>query len=251
MQPASYTVWEKPRRPSQLRLGCLVVVLAVSSTARPTATSANDLSTAVDILWTNEMPEVPSKRISWPSPEAFARAVDNALRQYLPPPAARLLTAHVCLSTNWGKSVDNYRLAGVKASATWRASRSYTVARSCECQVGYANDPTSKYKCASGTGQKCFTMYWRAYDTLDEAARDLVASLRQSRYNSAYQLLLAGDTEYFAQVGRDGWYTADPVEVKAGGEKRLATINSWLGETEGGSWLPVAVVVGLLWYALT
>jgi len=197
------------------------------------------------------MPEVPAQKIDFGGSKNFALSVHAALmRAGLPDVPARLLTAHTALSTGWGRSVDNYRLAGLKASESWRATKPYVVAQSCECRAGYPNNPTSKFKCAPGTGQKCFSMYWRAYDTLDEAVRDLVAVVRQPRYSNAYAMLLAGNTEYFAEVGRAGWYTADPAEVKAGAEKHLATIDGWLDEPVGGIWLPVAIVVGLLWYAL-
>jgi hypothetical protein len=93
-------------------------------------------------------------------------------------------------------------------------------------------------------------MYWRAYSSLDEGAHAFLAAVQQPRYRNAYQLLLAGDTEYFAEIGRAGWYSADPAEVKAGAEKRLATINDWLGEPEGIGVGALVVVAALVWYAL-
>jgi hypothetical protein len=197
------------------------------------------------------MPEVPYQKTDFGGPEGFARAVHGALmRAGLSDVPARILTAHSVVSTNWGKGVHNFNLAGMKASSSWRATKPYAVARSCECVVGYPNDPASKYKCQPGTGQKCWSMYWRAYASLDDGAQALLAAVQQPRYSRAYSMLLAGDTEYFAQVGRDGWYTANPASVKAGGEKRLATINGWLGEAEGAGIVPLAIAVGLLWYAL-
>jgi len=195
-----------------------------------------------------KMPEVPAQKIDFGGSKGFALAVHAALmRAGLADAPARLLTAHTALSTGWGKSVDNYRLAGVKADATWRASKPYVVAQSCECAVGYANDPSSKYQCAAGTGQKCSTMYWRAYNTLDEAAKDLLATVRQARFSNAYALLLAGNVDYFAQVGRDGWYTADPATVKASAVKILATINDYLGEADDDIG-PLVLIGAVLWY---
>jgi flagellum-specific peptidoglycan hydrolase FlgJ len=199
------------------------------------------------------MPVVAATKINFGGSKNFALSIHASLqRAGLSDAAARLLTAHIALSTGWGKSVDNYRLAGVKADATWRASKPYVVAKSCECKAGYPNDPSSKYQCASGTGQKCSSMYWRAYNTLDDAARDLVNLLRQSRYASAYAYLVAGDPEYFAQVGRDGWYTADTAKTKASMVKNLNTINGYLGgASDSGGLLTAALIVGAIWYYKT
>jgi len=197
------------------------------------------------------MPEVPAQKIDFGGSRGFVEKLHAALmRNGLSDVSARLLVAHSALSTGWGKSVDNYRLAGVKADTTWRASKPYVVAQSCECVEGYYNDPSSKYLCAAGTGQKCASMYWRAYDTLDEAAADLIAILRGTRYQKAYAYLVAGDPEYFAQVGRDGWYTASTTTTSASMKKNLEMVNSYLGEPSGGSLVTWVVIGALAWYYL-
>lgn len=197
------------------------------------------------------MPEVPYQKTDFGSPRGFTQQVHAALmRAGLADVPARLLTAHSVLSTNFGRGVHNFNLVGMKASSSWRATKPYAIAQGCECRPGLPDNGDPACSCKAGEGQFYKTVYWRAYNTLDDGAQALLAALQQSRYSRAYAMLLAGDTEYFAQVGRDGWYTADPASVKTGGETRLATINSWLGDPEGGSWLPLAVIVGLVWYAL-
>jgi hypothetical protein len=112
------------------------------------------------------------------------------------------------------------------------------------------NTGDSSCVCPAGEGQYYLSaVYWRAYSSLDEAAYDFLAALQQSRYERSYALLLAGDPEYFAQVGRDGWYTADPAQVKSGAMGRLETVNEYLGEA-GGSLLPLAIVAAVFWYLL-
>jgi len=143
------------------------------------------------------MPVVPTQRIDFGSPRNFSLAIRGALmRAGLSDASARLLTAHTALSTGWGRAVDNYRLAGIKASASWRVSRPYVEARGCECKAGYPNNGDPKCGCGPGKGQVYKSMYWRAYNSLDDAAIDLLRSLRSSRYRKAYAMLQAGDPEY-------------------------------------------------------
>jgi len=195
------------------------------------------------------MPQVAVQSVSWASPEAFVREVYGALlKQGLGDMPARLLTAHISLSTNWGKSADNYRLAGMKADATWQASKPYTVVQTCECRAGATNIADSSCVCAAGEGQFYTTGYWRAYSSVDESLADILSVLRGTRYAASWALLQAGDTEYFAQLSRDGWYTADAAATKAGMLARLTQINAWLGvPVASGSWVG-PVVAGLLLY---
>ena len=174
--------------------------------------------------------QVPVKTVSYTSRETFTRdLVAAGQRQGLGTNPAAILTAHVALSTNWGKKMDNYRVAGMKAGAEWRATRPYTVAEACECRAGLPNKSDPRCICAAGTGQSYEKSYWRAYESLDAAVADMLGTLRGSRYAASYALLLAGDPEYFAQVGRDGWYTADPKKLKTLMSGHLEKIYGYLG----------------------
>lgn len=199
------------------------------------------------------MPEVTAQKTDFGGSRGFTEAVYGAfMRAGLSDAAARILTAHSVLSTNWGKGVHNYNLAGLKASSSWRSARSYAITRGCECRAGLPDTGDPSCVCGPGEGQYYLSaVYWRAYNSLDEAAADFVAALQQSRYSQSYAMLLAGDTEYFAQVGRDGWYTADPAQVKSLALGRLKTVNEYLGEPSGGSGLlTLAIVAAVAWYLL-
>jgi hypothetical protein len=42
-------------------------------------------------------------------------------------------------------------------------------------------------------------------------------------------MLLQGNTDYFAQVGRDGWYNADPAATKTAMMRYYNQVNKYLG----------------------
>lgn len=176
------------------------------------------------------MPEVPIRPISYKGRRPqFARELVAAFQSNgISYAGSQILAAHVCVSTGWGKSVDNYRISGMKADAAWRAAKPYTVVRGCECVAGYTNTNDPKCYCAEGKGQKYSTMYWRAYNNLTESTADFVGVLHGDRYAKALALAQAGDTEYLAAVGRAGWYTADPATVKRYGETHLEEIRGYL-----------------------
>jgi hypothetical protein len=70
-------------------------------------------------------------------------------------------------------------------------------------------------------------MRWRSFSTLDEGAAGVVGLLRR-RYPRSLELLMAGDERYFAEVGREGWYTAPPAEVSAQMKACKARLLAWL-----------------------
>lgn len=197
------------------------------------------------------MPEVPITDVSFTDREDFARRLVAAfMANGVSHAGAQILTAHVAVSTGWGKSVDNYRIAGIKADAAWRATKPYTTVTGCECVEGMPNQNDPKCVCAPGKGQQYKKSYWRAYGSLREAAADFVGLLKVARYQAALALAQAGDTEYFAAVGRAGWYTADPARVKISGESALAEVQRYLGSTpvaQSGI-LPLVAVAGILWW---
>lgn len=179
------------------------------------------------------MPQVEVVDTSWISPEQFAADVVGAfVRQGLSERSAQLLAAHVALSTGWGKKCHNWSLAGIKATDE---SQDYVVLTGFENEGG-----TNVYS----------SMKWRAYPSLDEGAAAVVGLLQQERYAPAWALLQAGDEGYFAEVGRDGWYTADPDSTANEMRGRLQQIQAWLGEASGGggSFLLLLGLAGLLWW---
>lgn len=199
------------------------------------------------------MPEVALQKIDFGGARSFTGTVYEGLRPHLGDAGARILTAHVALSTGWGKSVLNYNLAGMKASPSWRATKPFAVARGCECVAGLMNNADPNCGCSSGKGQKYTMTYWRAYNSFSDGVDSLVATLRAPRYASSWNMLLQGNTEYFAQVGRDGWYTADPTKVKTSMLRFYKQVNNYLGAADGGISVAALALGGayLLWSFFT
>jgi hypothetical protein len=151
------------------------------------------------------------------------------VRQGLSPTAAAILTAHIALSTGWGRAADNYRLAGIKATSE---SQDYTVVEGSEYVLGVEQPKTP--------------MKWRSYDTLDQGVAAVLGLLQQPRYAASWALLTAGDTGYFRQLGLDGWYTAPPAKVETDCLSRLKAIYTILGTkpAESTSLLVASAVIG-------
>lgn len=176
------------------------------------------------------MPQVPIYQVRWSSREAFVRDVVDSLQALgLNQQSAILLTAHVALSTGWGKSADNYRMAGIKATSE---DQDYTVVSGFEMVNGQRVDSMMK---------------WRSYNTLLDGLQAVVGLLKAPRYTEALRLLLAGDEGYFAEVGRAGWYTADPEGTAAEMKSRLKEIRRIMGlptQTVSGIWAVILAVGG-------
>lgn len=185
------------------------------------------------------MPQVAAVLTNWTDRAQFAQDVFDAfVRVGLPPQGAALFTAHSALSTGWGKSVYNWNLAGLKVRAADEDRYDWV-----ELLGSEAGD-AAKSK-----------MHWRAFNSIDEGVSKLWENLQASRYDSARALLLAGDTEYFAEVGRNGWYTESPATMKAEMTANLAYISKIVGVTMpasngAGGLLLAAVAAYATWWLL-
>lgn len=179
---------------------------------------------------------------NWTDRAAFANDVYNAfVRIGLPPQAAELFTAHSALSTGWGKSTFNWNLAGLKLCSGCEDTYDWHYA--------YGSEVIDDVETAKTQ------MQWRSFNSIDEGVQALWSNLQNSRYDSAREMLLVGDTEYFAEVGRNGWYTANPTSMKAQMTANLNYIRGVLGSggtvaaSTGGLGLALLVGVGV-WYLL-
>lgn len=180
------------------------------------------------------MPQVAAVLTNWTDRAQFAQDVFDAfVRVGLPPQGAALFTAHSALSTGWGKSTWNWNLAGLKLCS------------GCEDKYNWAELTNAK----TGVLTK-----WRAFNSIDDGVQALWNNLQASRYDSARALLLVGDTEYFAEVGRNGWYEEDPATTKAQMLPYLAYISKVVGvamPASGAGGPLVAIAVGLAtWWLL-
>jgi hypothetical protein len=169
-------------------------------------------------------------------PAGFAHQVyREIMRQGIPSKGAALLTAHMALSTGWGKKAHNYILAGIKAGprdACYGGSQP-TVPYVCLCTFEYSGGKLAEgcSDCATITardGKPRCKHPFRAYNSLGEGVAGVLSLLRKSRYSSAYQMLVNGDPEYFAEVGRNGWYTAPIATTAAAMQKHLAQVYNYL-----------------------
>ena len=184
------------------------------------------------------MGRVPEKQIYFAGAADFTRKVHAAFRRAgLTPSAAAVATAHVALSTGWGRSVHNYSLAGIKAgpkaacygqpsaavyggdwfcSCSWEFTASGGKVAGCSnCSPKYGN-PRCKYP-------------FRAYRSIDEGARAVLGILKAGRrYSRALKLLKAGSTDYFAEVGRAGWYTSNVDKTAAAMKRNHAKVLNYL-----------------------
>ncbi len=175
------------------------------------------------------MPEVPRKKVVFAGAEDFSNQVVTGLLSLgLPLGSAQILCAHIALSTGWGRSADNYRLAGIKATSE---SQDYTV--------------NSTKERSRTTGEE-FTIpreKFRAYKTLTDGLRAIIGLLSAKRYKASWAFLMNEDTSYFRQLGADGWYTGRPNVVHAGCMSRLKQIRQWTTPTDAG---PLLLALALL-----
>lgn len=177
------------------------------------------------------MPQVAIQKISWSSREQFVRDVFAAATAVgLRPAAAELVVAHAALSSGWGRAADNFRLWGIKSVSE---SDDYTIVSGTEIINGVETPKTP--------------MKWRAFSSLQESVAAFLKLIQVARYSSAYAMLQAGDPEYFAEVGRNGWYTADPAVVKANCLTRLSYIQKVLGSPDSAGMLTGAGGIAALW----
>lgn len=185
------------------------------------------------------MPEVKSFIPNFGGRAGFTHKVHQELmRQGLSSRSAALLTAHMALSSRWGEKAHNYILAGVKAGGqgvcygTAQATyHPYTCLCSFErgaSRQGYISS------CPAGPGQPRYCppkpmrgemvprcQYpFRAYTSLADGVAGVLKTLRYKRYALPYDLLLAGDTSYFIEIGKAGWYTAKLQETSSAMENK-------------------------------
>lgn len=169
------------------------------------------------------MPQVPAVATRWDTRKNFAIDVVSALQRLgLTQPSAQVLAAHMALSTGWGKSSTggpfNYSMTGIKATSE---SQPYFVKPGSEVVNGVETPKTP--------------MKWVSFDSLDAGLAGTLSLLKATRYAGAYALLLNADPEYFAEVGREGWYTANPAQMKSEMSSNLATIKSWTANVTGST----------------
>jgi hypothetical protein len=199
------------------------------------------------------------------NPARFCHAVYAAARgQGLTQEAAVLLTTHMAHSTGFGKAAYNYMLAGVKAKGGRALCRGEAadpgVNYICMCSSERAADGSWVAGCpeqgCDQTGRPRCKYPFRAYGSVAEAVAAVVANLKRPKYKLSWAYLVAGSTQYFRQIGYDGWYTGwtkDPEKTYQDWLVTLARVRKYLGApppTESVALLFwVAAGLGLTWWA--
>lgn len=140
-----------------------------------------------------------------------------------PEPTDAFVTAHAALSTGYGRSLLSRYCQnpfGVKGNnpAYWSGPVIYST--------------TTEYK----DGEPYQTVaLWRVYPTTEAAIRaHLTIVLREGgRYASAAEKLRNGETDYMAELGRDGWFTDIPEKVNAEWLDVMKRVNDIAAAHEG------------------
>lgn len=171
------------------------------------------------------MPEVELNWVKFDSKADFvAQVCGAALELEMIDAAAEILTAQAAHETDWGRRTMNWNLAGVKANRTWQAIRDYCVVGTKECVPCMAGEEPSA-ECPPGQIMKVVNgVAWRAFDSATEGVNGVLTVLGYSRYAKSKSLLLAGNTDFFKQLGADGWYTASPDVYHQSSMHRLKTV---------------------------
>lgn len=197
-------------------------------------------------------------------PARFCHAVYAAARrQGLQQEAAVLLTTHMAHSTGFGKAAYNYMLAGVKATGGAALCRGEKpdpgVDYICKCSSERAADGSWVAGCpeqgCSQVGRPRCKYPFRAYGSVAEGVAAVVTNLKQPRYKLSWAYLVAGSTQYFRQIGYDGWYTGwkkDPEKTYRDWLTTLARVRKYLSvppPSDAFVLLWVAAGVGLAWLA--
>lgn len=188
------------------------------------------------------------------------KMVQAGMNAGLSKPAAQLIAAHIALSTGWGRAVDsNYILAGIKAGPKdvcyGRPDLAKYANYACLCTFEYDKRGQPEAGCSDCTPKgdipRCKHPF-RKYNSLTEGLQAVLSLLNASRYAKSKAMLMAGNPEYFAQVGRDGWYTASVEKTSADMRSILKRIQGYTANLPSsvGSVLPLLVIGGLLAYVI-
>lgn len=181
--------------------------------------------------------EVPAERYRAATLGAYLRDLEAAYRQTdLPAEVVPLAVTHSAMATGAWLDLDPANMGARRTPADARYTKggprafnnNIGVIRSTSGWDGdYARMGTDEI--VDGERVHQLGQAFRAYPTLADSARDAVRLWRTRRYASAYALLAAGDPRWSGELGRKGYYTADPAVFEAGYRIRLDRVRAILG----------------------
>ncbi|MFH1690403.1 MAG: glucosaminidase domain-containing protein [Candidatus Eisenbacteria bacterium] len=166
--------------------------------------------------------------------EPVIREIAAAVRRvavefgFPPVPTDAYVTAHLILSSGWFDSTldkpPHYNFSGVKAGSSWTGPvvllptvEYYTDAEIARAKAKPSGTRGSFKEMApkagsTVSGKKRVQIYddFRSFGSPDAALRDYFTRLTsQSKYSESGEKLRTAAHDYMAQLGKDGWYTAD------------------------------------------
>lgn len=173
------------------------------------------------------MPQVDLHWVRFKSKADFVTQIyDACITAGLSPASAEIITAQAAHETGWGRRTMNWNLAGVKASKQWRANYRYSVVGTKECIDCKPGEKASP-DCPPGQVMRVINgVAWRAYADVVDGVKGILDVLGYRRYKQSKSMLLAGNTNFFRQLGKDGWYTAAQDVYHRSSMHRLEMIKS-------------------------
>lgn len=186
--------------------------------------------------------EVPAERVRAATLGEYLHALEAAYQATdLPRDAVPLAVTHSAMATGaWRDLAPPWTDAGARrtpASARYAEvgppafNNNIGVIRSTS---GWTGDVArlSTYEVIGGQRVLQRGQAFRAYPTLADSARDAVRLWRTARYRPAYDRLVALDPGWSGELGRRGYYTADPATFEAGYRIRLDRVRAILAGGE-------------------
>lgn len=163
--------------------------------------------------------EVPAVRGHYPDVPTYLRALKRAYEATDLPRGEPIILAvtHSAFATGaWaegGPRVFNNNIGVIRSTAGWPGA--------------FARMGTDEV--VDGARVHLRGQAFRAYDSLEDSARDAVRLWRTNRYRPAYELLVAGDPAWSGELGRRGYYTASPEVFESAYRNRLQRVKAALG----------------------
>lgn len=156
--------------------------------------------------------------------EAWVTEVAAAVRRAAPKfgvdpgVAAVFVTSHAALSCGWGRSIlmaKSWNMWGIKARADWPGP--YVV-----------TETAKEYR--DGVPYYVGVTKWKVFPGPDGAVDAYFRHVMGTpRYVRSAAMLRAGNDDYMAQLGRDGWYTNTPEHVSGEWKSVARRVRQMLG----------------------
>lgn len=206
-----------------LVLGAVVAVVAVLAMSKRTASGSGR--------------EVPAERVQASTLGEYLGMLRDAYAQTeLPAEVIPLAVTHSAMATGAWRDLNPANLGARRTPATARYTKGGPPAFNNNIGVirstsGWSGDfaRMGTDEIIDGVRVHQTGQAFRAYASLADSAKDAVRLWQTNRYAPAYALLVAGDPSWSGELGRRGYYTADPGVFETGYRIRLDRVRAILG----------------------